>query len=195
MPISFCNPSKEHHPHTYSSLPSHKYTLIFQYITIFTLTLCCNVHTHIHTDCDCVYTHYTYLRGVKVDIQLNESSGIPFYRQIKDQIAALIRTGHLEPGMRLPSVRELTSTLLVSLITVRRAYADLEAERLIVRRQGQGTFVSEEASSMSKEQRFREGRDVLEKAVESAFSLGLASEEVEQLLEQCLETVQSGEKK
>ena len=48
---------------------------------------------------------------------------------------------------------------------------------------------------MSKEQRFREGRDLLEKAVESAFSLGLVSEEVEQLLEECLKAVQSGEKK
>ena len=77
-----------------------------------------------------------------IDIILSNASGVPFYRQIVDQMADMIRAGTLDPGSRLASVRELALQLQVSLITVRRAYADLEAAGLIVRRQGQGTFVA-----------------------------------------------------
>ena len=67
-----------------------------------------------------------------LDLQLSNASGVPFYRQIVDQMADMIRAGILEPGARLASVRELALQLQVSLITVRRAYADLEAAGLIV---------------------------------------------------------------
>ena len=82
-----------------------------------------------------------------IDIILSNASGVPFYRQIVDQMADMIRAGTLDPGSRLASVRELALQLQVSLITVRRAYADLEAAGLIVRRQGQGTFVAIPESS------------------------------------------------
>ena len=65
-------------------------------------------------------------------VELSDASGLPFYRQIVDQLAELIRSGRLSPGSRLPSVRDLAGQLMVSLITTRRAYADLEAAGLIV---------------------------------------------------------------
>jgi GntR family transcriptional regulator len=78
-----------------------------------------------------------------LSITIRQNTGVPFYRQIEDQLAALIRSGRLAPGTRLPSFRELAKDLLVSLITVRRAYADLENDGLIVRRHGQGSFVAD----------------------------------------------------
>ncbi len=54
-------------------------------------------------------------------LQLSAASGVPFYRQVVDQISALVRSGQLAPGTRMPSVRELAAQLMVSLITVRRA--------------------------------------------------------------------------
>ena len=80
-------------------------------------------------------------------IRLSQASGVPYYRQVVDQMSELIRSGQLLPGAQLPSVRELSRQLLVSLITVRRSYADLEAAGLIVRRQGQGTFVAADVES------------------------------------------------
>ncbi len=88
----------------------------------------------------------------ELSIQLSGASGVPYYRQIVDQMAQSIRSGHLPAKSRLPSVRELAAQLLVSLITVRRAYADLEVAGLIVRRQGRGTFVADQIDVASRQQ-------------------------------------------
>lgn len=121
-----------------------------------------------------------------MDLELSEASGVPFYRQIKEQLAKKIKAGLLEPGVRLPSVRELASDLLVSLITVRRAYADLEAERLIVRRQGQGTYVSQEAQVLSHEQMRAEGKALCLSCIREARALGLELDELVTLFEESL---------
>jgi len=114
-------------------------------------------------------------------ITLSGATGVPFYRQIVDQAADLIRSGRLRPGAQLPSVRELAASLMVSLITVRRAYADLEAAGLLRRRQGQGTFVAEKVEAASREQALAEARSKLVEAVEHAARLGVDAEELKAL--------------
>ena len=115
-------------------------------------------------------------------IQLSQASGVPFYRQVVDQVAQLIRSGVLEPDRQLPSVRELAAQLLVSLITVRRAYSDLEAAGLIVSRQGQGTFVAGDVQAASREQAWEEARARLAEVVAHARRLGIPPGELLQLL-------------
>lgn len=117
----------------------------------------------------------------RLEIQLSDASGIPYYRQIVDQVAQLIRSGRLEPRSKLPSVRELTGQLLVSLITTRRAYADLEAAGLIKRKQGHGTFVAEEIQMASHEQAVEMTRAQLEEALGSARRMGLEDGEIRDL--------------
>jgi GntR family transcriptional regulator len=112
----------------------------------------------------------------KLPIHLSQASGVPFYRQIVDQLAGLIRSGQLPPNTRLPSFRELAPQLLVSLITVRRAYADLEAAGLIVCRQGQGTFVAGGVETASRRQALAEARALVESALVRARQLGLRGE-------------------
>jgi GntR family transcriptional regulator len=119
-------------------------------------------------------------------LKLSDATGVPYYRQIVDQIAQLIRSGQLERGSQLPSVRELSSDLLVSLITTRRAYADLEGLGLIVRRQGSGTFVSEEVELATREQAMADIRSRVEDVVEQARRLGLGEGDLEQILSQLL---------
>jgi GntR family transcriptional regulator len=106
-------------------------------------------------------------------LQLSDASGVPRYRQIVDQVAALVRSGQLSPGVQLPSVRELAGQLLVSLITTRRAYADLESDGLIIRRQGQGTFVADDVTGASRRRAEDEARALLDDAVTRAGQLGL----------------------
>ena len=65
------------------------------------------------------------------------------YRQIVDQIKREISENRLKPGATLPSFRALAGDLLVSIITVKRAYEELEREGIIFRRQGLGTFIAE----------------------------------------------------
>jgi len=111
-------------------------------------------------------------------IRMSQASGLPYYRQIEDQLAELIRSGQLPEGTRLPSVRELAAQTLVSLITVRRAYADLDAEGLIVRRQGQGTFVAPQVATASAKRAEGLARELLGAAIARARQLGLADGEI-----------------
>lgn len=121
-------------------------------------------------------------------LNLSEASGVPFYRQIVDQVAQLIRAGQLEPGQQLPSVRDLAGQLLVSLITTRRAYADLEAAGLIVRRQGYGTYVADTVVAASRKQASGEARERLTEAVGHAKRLGLDAAEIRKIMDEILHT-------
>ncbi|MCB9741692.1 MAG: GntR family transcriptional regulator [Alphaproteobacteria bacterium] len=120
-------------------------------------------------------------------LQLSQASGVPFYRQIVDQVAALIHAGQLAPGARLPSVRDLAKALLVSLITVRRAYAELEQAGLIDRRQGQGTFVSEDVRAASRKHALAEAEEALTEGVVTAVQLGMAPEDVRRAVDEILD--------
>ena len=117
----------------------------------------------------------------KLPLKLSQATGVPYYRQIVDQVADLVRSGQLAPGALLPSVRDLASQLLVSLITVRNAYDDLENARLIVRRQGYGTYVAEHVDTASREQTLAEARTVLADAVARVRRLGLDVEAIRAL--------------
>ena len=132
----------------------------------------------------------------KLPIHLSQASGVPFYRQIVDQLAGLIRSGQLAPSTRLPSFRELAPQLLVSLITVRRAYADLETAGLIVCRQGQGTFVSAEIETTSRKRALAEARALVGSALVRAQQLGLRGEalrgHVDKLIEREEDTAAAG---
>jgi GntR family transcriptional regulator len=119
-------------------------------------------------------------------LHLSAASGVPYYRQIVDQLAELIRSGQLPPTSRLPSVRELAGELLVSLITIRRSYADLEAAGLIVRRQGYGTFVAEEVQMASHKQAMVESRALLSEAIRHARRLGLDGSTLRKILDELL---------
>ena len=117
------------------------------------------------------------------EIKISEASGVPYYRQIVDQIAQLIRSGQLTPGEQLPSVRQLAGELLVSLITTRRAYADLEIAGLIIRRQGYGTFVAEEIEMASHEQAVETTWSQFGEALGAARRMGLTDDEIRALFE------------
>ena len=122
----------------------------------------------------------------QLPITLSQASGVPFYRQIVDQTADLIRSGQLEAGAQLPSVRELAAQLLVSLITVRRAYSDLENAGLIVLRQGYGTYVADDVVAASRGQALSDARAGLAAAVGRARRLGLDLEAIRATLDELL---------
>jgi len=65
------------------------------------------------------------------------------YQQIVDQVTAKVMAGDWKPGQALPSIRELASASRVSVITVKRAYAELGLAGIIVTRHGMGSFVAE----------------------------------------------------
>ena len=75
-------------------------------------------------------------------IVIDHNSRIPIYEQIKTQIIALINSGVLEPGDKLPSLRALASDLSLNFNTIKKVFALLEADGVIESRQGAGFFVT-----------------------------------------------------
>lgn len=78
-----------------------------------------------------------------MNLTIDRDSRISAYEQIRAQVTALVRDGLLAPGTRIPSVRELARSLGISTKTVRSAYDELSAERIIETRHGSGTFIAE----------------------------------------------------
>jgi GntR family transcriptional regulator len=76
-----------------------------------------------------------------LQIQLDVKSGVPFYRQIIDQVKAAIATETIAAGDRLPTVRQLAVDLSINPNTVSRAYTELELTGLVETQMGSGTYV------------------------------------------------------
>lgn len=114
------------------------------------------------------------------DFVLSKSDGRPMYLQIMEQIKLRIAAGDWPPGQKLPSIRELAVAVRVSIITVKRAYLELERERLIHTQQGVGSFVSE-ANASAREQIDQRIEAALAKAAKLAFAQG---QSVESFLQQ-----------
>jgi GntR family transcriptional regulator len=104
------------------------------------------------------------------------------YQQIVDGLKREVSEGRLAPGTALPSFRVLAEDLLVSVITVKRAYEELEREGIIYRRQGLGTFVAETADERSRDAKKERARELLVEALREATEAGLGAGEVVALL-------------
>src|ERR1044071_2072020 len=86
---------------------------------------------------------------------LDPASGVPFYRQIIDQVLGGLATGSLIKGERLPTVRALAVELAVNLNTVARAYKELEIRGVLSPQQGSGPFVASQEVSLDDVERRR----------------------------------------
>ena len=77
-----------------------------------------------------------------MNISVNKQSAIPYYHQVKEAVKILITGGDLNPGDMLPSEYRLSEQLGISRLVVHRAYRELVAEGLLIRRRAKGTFVA-----------------------------------------------------
>jgi GntR family transcriptional regulator len=110
-------------------------------------------------------------------IYISQTDARPLYLQIMEQIRARIAAGDWPAGKELPSIRALAAALNVSVITIKRAYLDLESEGVIVTRHGKGSFVAE-AGSLAGELQEQKLDEHLSAAAELALQLGLNEEEL-----------------
>jgi len=111
----------------------------------------------------------------------------PLYQQVIDSIKREIASGRLPPGAPMPSFRALAAQLAVSLITVKRAYEELEREGIIYRRQGLGTFVAEAGDERTRESKVETVLRALRTAVAAAREAGLSDRELVRMLRDELE--------
>jgi GntR family transcriptional regulator len=107
----------------------------------------------------------------------------PLYLQIINSLKREISEGRLPAGSPLPSFRGLAEDLLVSVITVKRAYEELEREGIIYRRQGLGTFVSDVAPDRSREVKTTKAEELFREGVREASEAGLDGKAILRLVQ------------
>ena len=113
-----------------------------------------------------------------MEIAIDNKSGVPFYRQIIEQIKFGIARQDLAPGDRLPTVRQLAVDLSINPNTVIRAYRELEIEGIIETQQGSGTFVGGRQPVIDDLERQRMLDQILTELLARASSYGFTIAEV-----------------
>ena len=112
------------------------------------------------------------------------------YDQIVAGMKREISEGRLLPGRALPSFRQLAADLMVSVITVKRAYEELEKEGIIYRRQGLGTFVAEHGGNLSRESKLAHARELIREAAREAQEGGITGAGLAKFFQETLHTIQ-----
>lgn len=120
-----------------------------------------------------------------VEFHVDRGSGLPAYLQLGRQVREAMRLGWLQPGDRLPTVRDVVATSGVNANTVLKAYRELELAGLVEARQGSGTFVKLSLGSAAPED-LDPLRAGLAGWVAEARSAGLEDEDIYALLREVL---------
>lgn len=129
---------------------------------------------------------YTVYVDIHSALTISQADGRPMYLQIIEQIRRRIALGDWVPGQEIPSIRALAAATRVSVITIKRAYHELEREGVLITRQGRGTFVAENIQ-VGIDLRREELDGHLQKAAELGRELGLGSAELERRLRDFVE--------
>lgn len=117
-----------------------------------------------------------------MDILISNSSGVPLYEQIEEQIKSQILSGELTEGDALPSMRILAKDLKISIITTKRAYEELERDGFIYSVTGKGSFVKGINSDIVKETMLFDIQELMESAVDKAALAKITLEELQEML-------------
>ncbi|WP_080832088.1 GntR family transcriptional regulator [Cohnella massiliensis] len=115
-------------------------------------------------------------------IILSNASDESLYAQIVRQIRDAIIGGELLPGQPLPSIRQLAKDLQISVITTKRAYEELEKERLIDSVVGKGSFVSGANPAFLRERRVRQLEEKMAEIVKEGRALQLSLQDLQEQL-------------
>lgn len=127
-----------------------------------------------------------------MDIIISNSSDLPIYQQITNQLKDCILVGELAAGQQLPSIRALANDLRISAITTKRAYADLEAEGFIETVAGKGSFVSGGNTELLREERLRRVEESLQAAIDEARGAGVEMAQLHEMMDLIAEGEKDG---
>ncbi|OGU57047.1 MAG: GntR family transcriptional regulator [Ignavibacteria bacterium RBG_13_36_8] len=117
-----------------------------------------------------------------IEFKLDPKSGVPFYKQIIDQIRFGIASGNLKVGEQLPTVRALAVQLKVNLNTVNKSYKELEIQKVLETQQGTGTFIGNSPVVIDSKERQGKLLSICSEFLSIASSYGFTIEEVIQEL-------------
>ncbi|OUQ33780.1 GntR family transcriptional regulator [Faecalibacterium sp. An121] len=109
-----------------------------------------------------------------MEIIISSNTGKPIYEQITSQIKAMIMSGQLKTGDPIPSMRALAKSIHVSVITVQKAYEDLQRDGFIETTVGRGSFVAARNKEFYQEEQQRRAEEHLQAAADIARASGIA---------------------
>ena len=133
-----------------------------------------------------MYGVYTVYMTMHSWITISLGDPRPLYLQVIEQVKRRVAVGDLQPGAELPSIRDLAAGLKVSVITIKRAYLELERDGVIVTRQGKGSIVAERPGLQSSIQE-AELSDHLKQAVSLGLLLGKSKTEMQRRIAELYE--------
>lgn len=117
-----------------------------------------------------------------MEIIISSNTSKPIYEQITSQIKALIMSGELRTGDPIPSMRALARAIHVSVITVQKAYEDLQRDGFIETTVGRGSFVSAQNRDFIQEEQQRKAEEHLQEAADIARASGISLDKLIELL-------------
>ena len=118
----------------------------------------------------------------KVEIIISNNANKPIYEQITSQIKAMIMSGELQPAESIPSMRALARSIHVSVITVQKAYEDLQRDGFIDTTVGRGSFVAAQNKELYQEEQQRIAEEHLQAAAEIGRTSGIPLERLTKIL-------------
>ena len=113
-----------------------------------------------------------------MEFRIDSSSRLAIYRQLARQLREAVARGTLRPEDRLPSVRELSRTLVINPNTVARVYTELEREGILSTRPGLGVFIAVPKAELTKRVRKERLQELLNQFLTEAVHLGFTADEV-----------------
>lgn len=117
-------------------------------------------------------------------ISISNNNPDPLYKQVKDQIKNAIITGEIKDEEPLPSIRGMAKELNISVITIKRAYQELESEGYILTRRGLGSFVCKISKTGLREEKMKDLREKLENIVDEATRYEIDIQDIIKLLKE-----------
>ena len=124
------------------------------------------------------YVNNAHMTGPSFQFEIQPSSGLPIFRQIMDQVRAMVSSGQLAQGEMLPSIRSLATELEVNMMTVSKAYGRLEAEGILERVRGTGMRVRDASPQGSLAERRAELVPLIESMLTRAQQLDLSEPQI-----------------
>lgn len=118
-----------------------------------------------------------------MNIIISNSSNVPIYEQIKEQIKSKIISNELKVGEMLPSIRSLAKDLRISVITTKNAYEQLEKEGYVETIPAKGTYVANKNVEIIREEQLQKVEQLIDTAVNIARVSNISKDEIKSMLD------------
>jgi GntR family transcriptional regulator len=109
---------------------------------------------------------------------ISNSSSVPIYEQIKNSIIEQIMNDELKEDDAIPSIRSLAQDIKISVMTIKKAYDELEQDGYIISRQGKGTFVAPKNTELAKDKAQKDIEEYISKIVDISSKFNISKEEI-----------------